>query len=423
MKNLDLNLAVSRQCLESLIPTDMPLFQNRGVFFALKNKRVLLAFDTGLGKTFTYAFILRALLNKDPTKKHLFIVLKDQIEQAPEDLRSLVQVPVAVHYAAAESINRIMQTWDKASVILLTYECFRNPDFVFFLYRHLPEVQSISIDEAHRASNWDDSDTAFMIRSFADKVEYCIGLTATPVTSENQQFYRLMNTIDRGNSYLRDETFLGHYTSTYMFVNRTDYGVKGLYETKVAWVTPTLDQITPTRGIVFRKTKWRGAEPQIKKLLDLLKDRNGKKIIIYTQYHEARLWIEEHLTSQNMAFRSIHGRITKRDERQKILDDFRNNVVDILITSITESLNIEADCVIFYEFTTKVKQVIGRAHRGLSGKYLEIIFILTRDTAEVDFFLKYIYRRSMAIQTLLHKDYSELIRLGEEVEASIEAEL
>ena len=83
---------------------------------------------------------------------------------------------------------------------------------------------------------------------------------------------------------------------------------------------------------------------------------------------------------------------------------------------MTESLNIEADIVVFYEFTTSVKQVIGRAHRGLEGKTLEIAFIITKDTDEVDYFLKYIYERSLLIQKLLRKDYGELIAIGEEVE-------
>ncbi len=58
---------------------------------------------------------------------------------------------------------------------------------------------------------------------------------------------------------------------------------------------------------------------------------------------------------------------------------------------------------------------MGRAHRGLEGKELELVFIVTRDTAEVDFFEKYIYRRSLTLQCLLRKDYSEFIRVGEQL--------
>ena len=83
---------------------------------------------------------------------------------------------------------------------------------------------------------------------------------------------------------------------------------------------------------------------------------------------------------------------------------------------MTESLNIDADVVVFYEFTTLVKQVIGRAHRGLAGKLLEIAFVITRDSDEVEYFMKYIYARSLAVQKLLQKDYSELIEIGKKVE-------
>lgn len=95
-----------------------------------------------------------------------------------------------------------------------------------------------------------------------------------------------------------------------------------------------------------------------------------------------------------------------------MLDSFAKREVDVLITSVSESLNIDADTVIFYEFTTKIKQVMGRAHRGLYGKELELVFIVTKDTAEVEFFDKYIYRRSITLQRLLQKDYSEFISIG-----------
>ena len=62
----------SIQCLENVIPgIELSEFQNIGVQKMLLNKHMLLAFDTGLGKTYTYSVMVRALLNRNPEKKHI----------------------------------------------------------------------------------------------------------------------------------------------------------------------------------------------------------------------------------------------------------------------------------------------------------------------------------------------------------------
>lgn len=83
------------QCLENILPdVEMPEFQNMGTNMALVNKKVLLGFDTGMGKTFTYAIFVRGLLNRKPEKKHIFVIIHDSIEQAPRDISELTAVPV-----------------------------------------------------------------------------------------------------------------------------------------------------------------------------------------------------------------------------------------------------------------------------------------------------------------------------------------
>lgn len=307
--------------------------------------------------------------------------------------------------------------WDSNSIFLLTYESFRNLNLVLFLYNHLTEIESFVIDEAHHCSNWDSSNTAFMIRALCHYVEYVVALSATPATRESQQFYRTMNILDRNISSQRNETFRGAYTDRYLPVNRDDYDMKGNYKPLVEVVNPMAHQVGKVRGDVFRVIKGPGAVNQVERLVKLVLDRKreGKAIIVYTHLHAVREWVEQHFRDAGITFESLTGRVAKQEERKRILQTFADRKVDVLITSISESLNIDADTVIFYEFTTKIKQVMGRAHRGLEGKALELIFIITRDTAEVEFFDKYIYKRSITLQRLLRKDYSEFIKVGEEI--------
>jgi hypothetical protein len=101
--------------------------------------------------------------------------------------------------------------------------------------------------------------------------------------------------------------------------------------------------------------------------------------------------------------------------RADIFEGFAKGEYDVLTTSVTTGLNLDSDYIIFVEFCTDIKQMMGRAERGLNPKTLDLYFIFTRKTGEIDFFLKYIYQRSLSIQEVLRKDYSTLIRVGAEL--------
>lgn len=409
----------SLQCVENIIPSlELPTFQNQGVQAALLNKKMLLAFDTGTGKTFTYAVFVRGLLNRDPEKKHIFVIIHDSLEQAPRDLRMLCGVPTAAFSTEMSSLQRLPTLWRSSSIIVLTYECFRVPEVVMFLYDHLMEIESVVIDEAHHAANWDVSDTAFMLRAITKFIPYVCELSATPATRESRQYYRLLNIIDRSLSPRRDETVSGKYDARYFPVNRTDYDIKGTYTPILKLVTPHPHQIGKIHGAISRVTKGTGSVNQVTALMEMTEDylRRGKRVIIYVHFHDSRQWVEEHLQAHNIGFVSLHGKITNMKERQEVLDTYGSGAVNVLVTSVSESLNIDSDVVIFYEFTTKLKQVMGRAHRGLEGKNLDLVFIITKDSAEVDYFMKYVYERSITIQRLLRKDYSEFITIGKQLE-------
>ena len=408
----------SIQCLENVIPgIELSEFQNIGVQKMLLNKHMLLAFDTGLGKTYTYSVMVRALLNRNPEKKHIFVIIHDSMEQAKRDVSNLVAAPVEAFSAVFSELGRLARMWDRLSVVLVTYECFSDMEFIKFLYEHIEEVESFVTDEAHHAANWDSSNIAFIIRALCQFVPYRSELSATPITSDSKQYYRLMNVLDRSLSPRKDETFAGKYNDRYYAVNRGDYDLKGSYKTTVEIITPLPSQIGAIHGSIFKVLKGTGAIPQVDALTRILKSRlrEGKQCIVYVNFHDSREWIEQHLNAEHIGFVALHGRVVKSLERKAILESFSRREVQVLLTSVSESLNIDADVVIFYEFTTKLKQVMGRAHRGLDGKTLELVFMLTRDTMEINYFLKYIYSRSVTIQKLLGKDYSEFISVGESI--------
>ena len=248
------------------------------------------------------------------------------------------------------------------------------------------------------------------------KVEYVIALTATPITSNKSQFPRLRNLVDRNISYkLYESITSSSINKGYIQVNRKDYGLKGNYTTRIIWCEPMIHQIGKIKGNIFAVTKGTGATNQVNKLIEVLEDQKDAKVIIYVHYHDSRLWLEKNLKAAGYNFVSLHGKITNRVERKNLLDRFNSGEVNIFITSVTTALDISADSILFYEFTTSVKQMIGRPHRGLVPKDLNIYFFITRDTEELEFFSKYIYYRSLEIQTLIGKDYSEILSVGTEL--------
>ncbi len=391
--------------------------QVHGVIRALLEKRVILRYDTGLGKTIMMSVILRGLINAEPNKKRIVFVMKDQETETPKKMAPIVQAPIIFTSAENHKLQQMYKFWDRTSVILLTYQCLQNIELVSFLYTKLNEIDAIFIDEAHLVSNWTEANTSFMLRSIVDKVEYCIGLTATPIIRDTHQFSRLRNLINRDISYKYDENVATPSPhKSFININRQDFGLKGNYKSIPIFVTPMLHQLGKLKGNIFDITKGEGAINQVTKLLQLLQERSGKKVLVYIRYHKTRLWVEKYLHNNNISFQSIHGKVTNTGDRKLILNKFNTGEVPILLTSLTTSLDIDADTVIMYEFTTYVKQMIGRAHRGLVPKDLEIIFILTRDTVELDYFMRYIYYRSELIQDTLGIDYSEFIELGKKIE-------
>ena len=119
--------------------------QGIGVLRSLLEKRMLLVYDTGLGKTFIASVFLRALLNQNQGTKHIMVVLKDQDIQTPITVKSITGAPVLFTDASWKSISRFMEKWDRTNIFIVTYDCFRNVEFVSFLYLHLPDIKSFIV--------------------------------------------------------------------------------------------------------------------------------------------------------------------------------------------------------------------------------------------------------------------------------------
>jgi excinuclease UvrABC helicase subunit UvrB len=165
---------------------------------------------------------------------------------------------------------------------------------------------------------------------------------------------------------------------------------------------------------VLRKTRGEGSFNQVKELIRVLKveKSKGKKGLVFCYYHTSREWLLPFLDESGLRYGCIHGG-TKSSERTEVQSSFNAGELDVVVLSIAEAMNLDSDFVFFYQYTVKVKQIVGRAERGLNPKVIDLFFMFTRLTGEVDYFLENVFKRAEYVRNAIGKEYSEFLELGE----------
>lgn len=183
----------------------------------------------------------------------------------------------------------------------------------------------------------------------------------------------------------------------------------------IVWIDPMPYQIEAEYSELSDLCKGEGATEQAEALAQLIQFNQGKRGLVYINRHKVREWVLPFLDKAGISYRCINGR-TPNDEREEILKEFNEDKsVDIIITSVTEALDLDCDYVIFYEFTSNIKQMIGRAQRGFTDKNLFVFYMITDKTKEVDYFYNNIYKHCEVASYVLRKDYSEVLDLEDEL--------
>lgn len=393
----------------------------------LIGKRAIVSYSTGLGKTVLAAAVMRLLWNEKPDRKFIFLGKYDQLSQTPGKLERYLGRKVVSSYAEAKSIDKLLsESYQNFSVLFLTHDVLRSERFMNDLFANKDQYCGLFIDEAHELSNAGYAQTATILSGMAMQFEFCFALTATPIVSSVSQMSKLMNIVDYKkfpdvNKVRRELTSGKLRIDDYpcFFINRTreDFGSKANYRGMVEFVDPLPHQLVKCGGNqLFSICKGEGAYPQAEALVRLIKLRTGKRGLIYINQHDVRAWVLPFLDEAGIRYRCING-TTSFYERNEIMNEFNEEKsLDVIITSVTTALDLDCNYVVFYEFTVNVKQMIGRAHRGLGDKVLDVIFVVTSDSAELDYFYNNIYEISMIIQGILNQDYSELEQVSMELE-------
>lgn len=406
-------------------------FQTVDTLTALVRKRCIIGHDTGMGKTLAASAIIKMLHNENNSRKFIFIAKRNQFQQTPDKIADATGLKVVAISSESSSINEniLDNSFLKNDVIILSAEALNSTLIMSRIYAHRKLFCALIVDEAHEFTNFYEADRSFRLECMSHAFEYFIALTATPMTTDLEQFTRLLYLVDkrtfndfRGTARLLEQGKLDlekEFPGIYIRRTRSSLGIANSYNPVAILVEPTKEQIGATGINMFKQTKGPGAEPQVEKLIETILAERPHKGLVYIRHHAVRKYVELQLQAAGIRFASING-LTPMSSRKGIMDAFANDEYDVVLISVTTSIDLNCDYIFFYEFTSDVKQVIGRGERGLVPKTLNVYFLFTLHTGEIDYFDKNIFRRSIIIQNILQRDYSELIEIGRQVGVAYE---
>lgn len=413
----DIDSLSSYQAIQNITTPPLDSGQCLDLLRSLFAKRFSVFYNTGLGKTLVASAFMKALKNNDRNSKALFIGTPSQIYETAKKITKASGLKCSVFDGSS---NKFVSTaiLDSCDVIVMSSMALLNEEQMERLLFVMPEIKCIVADEIHLLSNLEEGKSAFMLYSLSKRVEYFLGLTATPITTNIEQFCRVLkivNPLEVGNFKKLTSTIkiygLNGLEAKYldMFTIRDRPNIRKGFS---IFMDPMPHQIGAKGKSLFELTKGKGSVRQVTTLVNLIRDKKPFKGLVYVFHKSVYEYLEEILPKYNIRFESINGSTSKQD-RVEIMERFRNNELDVILTNVKEALDMDSDYVVFYEFTPHVKQMIGRVERGLNPKAIEVYFMFTRQTDEYDYFIRNVYNISQDIQDIMGIDYHEVLDLKE----------
>lgn len=406
------------------------------IAYSFLRKRMIISLDTGLGKTLVAAAIMQILKNQNKT--WLYICQLNSVNQTVKKLSdALPNFNIVCTDCKSDSLRQMFkQNLEKVDVLILTYDAFRNLDMNNWILYNRELFIGIVLDESHNVANKSSQIHDFLKLMMRHSFPYQYCLTATPLRVNPDQFIHQVNLIDPKTvpdpnklammfKVYENNTFVGYkdltrleqiLSSRYISVTRQEVGAKGKYNPKFI---PLKNVHDPDFAMTPESPKIQKADRNgipIETLIKLVKEKlaKGEKGIIYANLNKYKSAIMSRL-SEFCRVREISGRISKTSVRTQIQNEFNNNELDVIVLNVTESLDLTCDFIIFYELTSLYKQVIGRGERGLSGRDLDIYFLVIVKNYELNFFFRNVYQNGLLLEKLAHKDINELHSIHEQI--------
>lgn len=176
--------------------------------------------------------------------------------------------------------------------------------------------------------------------------------------------------------------------------------------------------------------------PKMERILSILESniRGKERAIVFTHYRITSDLLMDYIAKRNTSLKPVRfiGQADRgsdeglsQDQQKKIIEDFKNNVYNVLIaTSIAEEgLDIpDTDFVIFYEAVPSEIRYIqrkGRTGRSRNGQVYILVFENSRDMAYYYSSLRKVSRMTQTIENLRQEEVSKVREEKGDVQKSI----
>jgi ERCC4-related helicase len=428
----------------ALINNDLELedFQTFVLAFCYIRKKVLISLDTGLGKT----LIASALINLDPSQNNwLFICKNSNLEQTFKKLTMFVRNKTIIKSTGSEAdMNRVIRKAGTNKVICLTYNCFESLEIQNYIFNNRAYFEGIIVDESHSIGNIGSNRAEVLKHMLRNCFKYQFLLTATPLSTNPTQILNQMNILD--DEYVPDPEELAfkhtiwnenkevigyknmnelyeRIEERYISFTRQELEMRGNYKPQLKLVDPPYDiPLEELRNVKLLKqiksTAGNSAVEEVKRIV-LQQRELGRQGLIYANLNVYKDLIMN--TLSGIRIKRLDGSCNNETKRQ-IQEEFNSGGLDVLVCNLLEGVDLPCDYIIFYEMTVLSKQFIGRGERGLEGRDLDIFFVVMRNTHDVDFFYKNIYKRAIILEQLCKKDVAEIKEISHQLENNLTGE-
>lgn len=430
---------VARDSMDSLKRTikewELTDFQAFCVAFCYIREKAIISLDTGMGKTLVSA----SLMNLDTSrKKWLFVSKNTNLTQNANKLRRLLfNKTVTCTTAQQDEMKLFAVTGLQNDVYVITYETFSSYEFCDLLFKIRNNFIGIIVDESHNIGNIGSNRSEMIKAMLKSCFKYQFFLTATPLTTNPLQILNQISMIDSslvpdpqelamkytiykngsviGYHHLDElNKIISDYGLRYINVTRESQNMRGNYTPKLYICEHDRQEVinTPDK---LKTLKSNSSCLSVSAVKNVVKRnmKSGKKGLIYANMNVYKSMLMEEL-SKICKVCLLDGSVKKGD-KDIIVADFNNDKYDVLVSNLTEGRDMPCDYIIFYEMTSLFKQFIGRGERGLSGRDLEIDFILMADSYEIKFFYNHIYKVSILLNKLCGKDTMEIAAIEKQL--------
>ncbi len=235
----------------------------------------------------------------------------------------------------------------------------------------------IIFDEVHHVPA-----ATFKEIAFKAKAKYRLGLSATPERADGNHhliFLTSGEVVYRVNyEQLLSMGFLAPIRHHLIYVELTPEERKRMSREIAA------SRTEEERRLVEKKYALK-ARAKVDKVLELLRNLRGRKILIFTEYVDQAEEIYRRAREEGYRVELLIGRTTNRAE---IFDRFRRGDVDIIVTTrvLDEGIDVpDADVAIIVSGSGSRRQMaqrVGRVVRGAPGKVADVYEIVTKGTIE-----------------------------------------